>query len=299
MTWSEDLGSWLHNIRQERGLDISTLAKQAAVGVGTVSRVEQGYKEVSLQTLLKLARAVNARLDDVVPILYSKSSIRDVFQLNSADLTTSTGISFSVVDRYLQWIRHNIEVVEDYELDELQNSLGYLEHEKDLSVSSFIRKGTTFILPTKQERYWEEIHIRDLETIFLNGGVVVNQDIGYFIKHAHRDSGKTHADFKKETELSGSVLSHAEKGYVLPSKLDSLLALEKFLGIEGRIVGFAWRTEELYSRFDQELLGKVRAGVKVPYPNEIELIESLIFRCKVWYYLWGKEDWPLFDRPLP
>lgn len=56
------IGALLRSTRQERGLSIEALARAAGVGAGTVSQYERGRGNPTLQTLRKLARALDLSL---------------------------------------------------------------------------------------------------------------------------------------------------------------------------------------------------------------------------------------------
>ncbi|WGD38169.1 XRE family transcriptional regulator [Lysinibacter sp. HNR] len=61
------LGARLRAIRQSRGLTLAELAASAEMSASTLSRLESGKRQASLELLLPLTRRLGIRLDDLVP----------------------------------------------------------------------------------------------------------------------------------------------------------------------------------------------------------------------------------------
>jgi transcriptional regulator with XRE-family HTH domain len=55
----------LEHIRRKRGISQSELARMSGVRQGSISRIERGRRGMSLATAAKLARAVDATIDDL------------------------------------------------------------------------------------------------------------------------------------------------------------------------------------------------------------------------------------------
>lgn len=64
---SEQIGARLRAIRQSRGLTLEDLASQAGMSTSTLSRLESGKRQASMELLLPLTRRLAIRLDDLVP----------------------------------------------------------------------------------------------------------------------------------------------------------------------------------------------------------------------------------------
>lgn len=70
------IGSLIKSIRSQLGMSQSTVAKRAGIPQSTVSRVEQGKKDVSLSTLGKVLHALSCDLV-IAPLMHdSISAIR-------------------------------------------------------------------------------------------------------------------------------------------------------------------------------------------------------------------------------
>lgn len=67
MTGLEQIGPRLRAARQERGLTLDELATRAGMSASTLSRLESGKRQASLELLLPLTRQLGIRIDDLVP----------------------------------------------------------------------------------------------------------------------------------------------------------------------------------------------------------------------------------------
>lgn len=63
----EQVGARLRAARQARGLTLEGLASSARMSASTLSRLESGKRQASLELLLPLTRRLGIRLDDLVP----------------------------------------------------------------------------------------------------------------------------------------------------------------------------------------------------------------------------------------
>lgn len=63
----EQVGARLRAVRQARGLTLEDLAASAGMSASTLSRLEAGKRQASLELLLPLTRRLGIRLDDLVP----------------------------------------------------------------------------------------------------------------------------------------------------------------------------------------------------------------------------------------
>lgn len=63
----EQVGARLRAIRRSRGLTLDDLASGSGMSVSTLSRLESGKRQASLELLLPLTRRLGIRLDDLVP----------------------------------------------------------------------------------------------------------------------------------------------------------------------------------------------------------------------------------------
>jgi transcriptional regulator with XRE-family HTH domain len=72
----EQLGARLRAARQSRGLTLEELAAAAGMSASTLSRLESGKRQASLELLLPLTRRLGIRLDDLVPQQHPDPRVR-------------------------------------------------------------------------------------------------------------------------------------------------------------------------------------------------------------------------------
>ncbi|MGJ3507410.1 helix-turn-helix domain-containing protein [Enemella sp. A6] len=72
----EQVGPRLRAARKERGLTLAELAESAGMSASTLSRLESGKRQASLELLVPLTRRLGIRLDDLVPIEPADPRIR-------------------------------------------------------------------------------------------------------------------------------------------------------------------------------------------------------------------------------
>lgn len=63
----DQVGARLRAARQARGWTLEELARPAGVSVSTLSRLESGKRQASLELLLPLTRRLGIRIDDLLP----------------------------------------------------------------------------------------------------------------------------------------------------------------------------------------------------------------------------------------
>src|SRR5690606_26199913 len=61
------LGPRLRGLRLSRGLTLERLSERSGISASTISRLESGKRQASLELLLPLTRELGATLDDLVP----------------------------------------------------------------------------------------------------------------------------------------------------------------------------------------------------------------------------------------
>jgi transcriptional regulator with XRE-family HTH domain len=72
--WSaEELGRKLRELRTERGLRLSDVAKESGLSVSFISHVEQGQSDISVGRLMRLAHALHVPLPDLVSLPAKRS----------------------------------------------------------------------------------------------------------------------------------------------------------------------------------------------------------------------------------
>ena len=61
------IGKQIRYLRRIKDLSQETLSKQVGVGVGWIGRIERGVHLPNIKLLLKIARALQVRVKDLIP----------------------------------------------------------------------------------------------------------------------------------------------------------------------------------------------------------------------------------------
>jgi transcriptional regulator with XRE-family HTH domain len=64
----EQVGPRLRAVRRSRGWTLDELAERAGMSTSTLSRLESGKRQASLELLLPLTRQLGIRIDDLLPV---------------------------------------------------------------------------------------------------------------------------------------------------------------------------------------------------------------------------------------
>ncbi|MDI1442397.1 helix-turn-helix transcriptional regulator [Polyangium sp. 6x1] len=61
------LGARIRDLRLDRGMSLSDLADKSGVGKGSLSSIENGRVNVTIETCMKIAVGLGLRVEDVIP----------------------------------------------------------------------------------------------------------------------------------------------------------------------------------------------------------------------------------------
>src|SRR5579859_4611052 len=88
IAWSNRLGRWFRELRQRQNLDLRDLAERINLSIATISRIERGYKGITLQTLFRMCRGLHVNLDDLLLRLYGRDTA-ELFEKEAGGLNPS------------------------------------------------------------------------------------------------------------------------------------------------------------------------------------------------------------------
>src|SRR5258708_37666916 len=64
-----EFGTWVQNIRKERGLDIREMAQITGVDASTISRIENSRTEATLYSSFRICRGLKIPLPELIEVL--------------------------------------------------------------------------------------------------------------------------------------------------------------------------------------------------------------------------------------
>src|SRR3989442_6969223 len=64
-----EFGTWVQNVRKERGIDIRAIAEKTGVDASTISRIENSRTEATLYTSFRICQGLRISLSELVQLL--------------------------------------------------------------------------------------------------------------------------------------------------------------------------------------------------------------------------------------
>lgn len=188
-------GERIRALREERGYSLADFAQKAGISVSYLSEIERGAKKPSLQTMERIARALNVSKAELVQLSYSSKGLnlgerlrllRQDRGLTLAEAAEEAGISPS----YLSEIERGAVYPSTQTLKRLADSLG-------VPVSALVGEGGL---------------------------------LGAKLREAREQQGLTQAELAREAGVSPGLIGQIEHGRVQPS-LETVEKIAKVLGV--------------------------------------------------------------------
>ena len=76
-----EFGLWLQQKREAEGLSQAKLAKKAGLNRAIINKIENGYSEPGLKTLVKIADALNMPIEQLIRIFLNKKAPQDTIEI--------------------------------------------------------------------------------------------------------------------------------------------------------------------------------------------------------------------------
>jgi len=77
VTVGNKFGLWLQQVREEKGFTQSQLASKAKLNRAVINKIENGYSDPELKTLVKIADALEMPIEKVVRIAIDRTATED------------------------------------------------------------------------------------------------------------------------------------------------------------------------------------------------------------------------------
>jgi transcriptional regulator with XRE-family HTH domain len=241
-----EFSQWLRRERSERGIDLKKTAQASKVDTSTLSRIENGVTEPTLETVVRIMRGLDIDLnqtlatwvedrsllakdsdkhDDVLPVLQPKDirAFWDYWTQNStAAYDLLTGLLNQVAQLHAPPKRPYQEFSDSVIPHFFSESPIYSFR---LHYPNFITKDMVF-------------------EVFSLGGALTYPDVGAYIRSLRKNQKKTLVDIHRRS--SASVMSRIESGNLEKIKFNDVLEIDRQFGNGGEIVMMFVRAAELY-----------------------------------------------------
>ena len=245
MQQNAPVGAWL--VKKRGSTPLRTFADQVGVDAGTLSRTERNQTEVLVSTVVRICLGLNLSLGEFFQEWQGRVPA-NVVQL--APQHWQGALTARDVQRWLQ------RVLEGHRRnrDMLIAALNLIVLRSGLLEAPLPQLTQLFSLADIEKLLWGfpwlrfeiepplqcEPIIAALGTTYQHGGLIMPCEIGAHLRFLRRQGGISLPQCSDATGITLGVLSNLESGIVKRLKLDDLLALDQYLGADGRLVALFW-----------------------------------------------------------
>lgn len=295
-----ELKDWLKKIRKSRGLTLTDLQLMTGINNGQLSRLETGVSSWTLFSTVRIFHAFNLSWSSLFSEGIIEGNIRDMVFYQDHDVLSSdlSCINFNDIDALtgsgiIQTGRASELIVSLIKMFLLEFDLKLNKEEFNaFSQSLHAYLGDTKIaIPVRLSEalgqvsftYPMELDTSRLREIYFAGGVLIMQDLSFYIKQLRKQKNISLREQAKAIEITHPALFALEERMNERVKLLDILSLDKTLELNGELLVFAWRTAELYLGTSQ-IVSKRKREVYLRQAVEIQIIEKLIILSRLFLY---------------
>ncbi len=268
MEHQRTFGQWIRQYREDKGIDLRSIARSAQLNASTISRIERGIIDPTLMTAVRISQALDADPADFYSFLSGKPHDSLIWPENEEleVLTIEDVVGFEML------VTKNPMVVERAladKLNQIQRALPETTHFPDTSPYTFNSDDVFRLLSGSplyriNLQYPNFISAQSILDIFRRGGLIIRKDILAYISKKHIDKNlqiKLGSEEAKITTIQNSSLVGESKRKV---KLSEIIRVDKILGDKGEILIMSWKA----LKFERE--------ARLNPPPSIDLPEPLI-----------------------
>lgn len=251
------IAPWLRALRLEHNWNLDALATRAGVDTATVSRIESGQSQPTLETVIRLTTALGCEPGVVQgDLLGQPAGRRAEPDLTSPSRAACPYLTLADVDAFVAWLRRDRWAAKQL--------LANLAYEAETRARNQGPSAVSLIPPDLDRlayasplfrfevQYPRNLAAGEILEVGRAGGVLTPADIGQYLRAAREEKGLTLSGLGRQTGISASTLSRFEMGVTDRAKLDDVLRLDKTLRASGAILELFWRSAEFVARAGNE-----------------------------------------------
>jgi transcriptional regulator with XRE-family HTH domain len=244
----EKITKWLKNRRIKSNLDVRELAGLSFVSISQISRIENNISDITVNALVGLGYGLDFGLDEVLGEL----KIFPYFP-RTKNRKQSSALIPKIEDAYAIWLLFR---------DEPQKAKG-LMYEGYRQVEVTAANENTKEVPQSFDAVWEAIQAHSdlfvplpyhtgmdanhFADIYSRGGAITNRDVGARLIQKRFEMGLSQRDLTKKTDISNSVISRLESGYIERVHFEYAMRIDKALYMDGELLALTWEAGEYES----------------------------------------------------
>jgi len=290
---------WLREIRKLRGMTLVDLQAKTGLSHAQLSRLETGKSELTLFSAVRILHALNlswsslysegmieGNIKALVPYtdLGAKSSNLQCVNFNDVDALADSGLiqtgkASEIIVGLIRLFLHKFDIhLDKNEFEHLSISLyAYIG---DINITS---DGLPNALKRISFSYPMELDPKKLRGIYLDGGILIMQDLSFYIKQLRKSKKLSLRGQAKAIDITHPALKALETRMNEKVKLMDIVNLDKNLDLNGELVLFSWRTAELYLGTTKNV-SRMTMVAQPRQSGEIHVIEKLVVLSRLFLY---------------
>jgi transcriptional regulator with XRE-family HTH domain len=244
-----DFGQWLRKLREDRGIDLRSLAGSAKLSPSTLSRVERSIIDPTLMTAVRITQALQAKPEEFYSYLSGKSFEYPI-SLDDAD---SQVVTLEDVIGFERLVPKNPEFVERIladKLNQIQNELPEEIHFPNAPPYKFSSGDVLRLLNGSplyeiSLQYPNAVKVSSIFDIYRKGGLIIRKDVASYITQKYIEKQpkiRLGSEEAKITTIQNSSLIE-ESGRKV--KLSEIIRVDSVLADKGEILSMSFKALEL------------------------------------------------------
>ncbi len=268
MEQQRTFGQWVLQCREDKGIDLRSIARSAKLNASTISRIERGIIDPTLVTAVRISQALDADPTDFYSFLSGKPHDSMVWpedeELDVLTIEDVVGFERLVIKNPMVVERALTE-----KLNQIQRALPEATHFPDTPPYTFNSDDVFRLLSGSplyriNLQYPNFISAQSILDIYRRGGLIIRKDVEAYIRQMFIDKdvqSKLGSEEAKMTTIQNSSLVR-ESGR--KAKLSEIIRVDSVLADNGEILIMSFKALE----FERE--------AKLNPPPSIDLPEPLI-----------------------
>jgi transcriptional regulator with XRE-family HTH domain len=247
-----EFGRWLKDSRSSKHWDLKKLAEISGVDIATISRLENGLSEVTVNKAVKLCRGLEISLQRMLSALMEIE-----IQLSVAkNIDPQNVLNLNDVIAFIHYFEED-PLAAGGLLCDLMNAVNNYYSSKQGNKSSFVLANIVQFLNPPEPAifkfpYPTDFRFNRLREIFKKGGVLTFQDAGHYIRNLREREKSTIADIGDSTYQSASLISRLESGNIERIKLSDIIALDSRFAPNYELLEIYWQSADHYLSMSQD-----------------------------------------------
>lgn len=242
------IGEWLLLRREEKDLDLRTLARAANIHASTISRIERGLMDPTISTVVNISHALNAKPEDFYRTAFGKEfdDLTSPAVLDHKLLTLEDVIDF---ERLVMLNPKMVGSIVSERLNQIQDAIPETFTFPEISPFTFspnalfsLVRGTPLYEISLQ--YPSSMSAGSILQILRKGGLIIRYDVCAYHTQKYIEKSLEPQIIDEKEKILGIRRSSLFKKTGSKIKLSEVIRADKILGENGEILIMSWKAFE-------------------------------------------------------